>query len=161
MVMARWDPFRELRRMQDMADRLSGDFGRSAALDIGAWAISTDVIEKKDNIVVRAAAPGINPEDIDVSIENNILTISVERRGETELGQEGRYLLRESSEGIFRRSLQLPNIVDADRAESYYENGVITLTFPKLEQAKARRIEVKAAGGQQQLDTGERRQEAA
>jgi HSP20 family protein len=161
MVMARWDPFRELRRMQDMADRLSGDFGRSAALDIGAWAISTDVIENKDNIVVRAAAPGISPEDIDVSIENNILTISVERRGETEQGQEGRYLLRESSEGIFRRSLQLRNIVDADRAESHYENGVITLTFPKLEQAKAKRIEVKAAGGQQQLGSRERQQEAA
>ncbi|MEX2598325.1 MAG: Hsp20/alpha crystallin family protein [Dehalococcoidia bacterium] len=154
MVMARWDPFREMRRMQQMTDRLwRSSSAEGEAMEIGAWTMPLDIVENNDSIVVRAAVPGIDPQEIDVSVEDNILTISAERRSESEQ-QEGRYLLQESAEGSFRRSVRLPNIIDGEQAESSCENGVLSITFPKQEQKKARRIEVKS-GGQQQLESTE------
>ncbi len=149
MVMARWDPFREMRRMQQLMDRV----WRSEAPELGAgaiepWTIPMDVIENDSSVVVSASIPGVDPKDISVSVEDNILTISAEREEEHE-AQEGRFLMRECSSGAFRRSLRLPNVIESERAESRYENGMLTVTFPKSEQKRARRIEVKGSEGQQ------------
>jgi HSP20 family protein len=149
MVMARWDPIREIRRMQGTMDRLwrtmSPEFD---AGDIEAWTTPMDIVETQDNVRIRAVVPGVEPQDINVSVEDNVLTITAERREEHEQ-QDERYLMRESGEGICRRSVRLPNVLDSEKAESQYENGVLTITFPKQEQKKARRIEIRP--GRQQL----------
>ena len=160
MAMSRWDPWREMRRMQETMDRLWRGTGReSDAMDIAGWTMPMDILETNDSIVVQTAVPGIDPGHIDVSVEDNVLTISAERHGrETE--ESDRYLMQETSEGVFRRSVRLPNIIDAERAESACENGMLTVTFPKQEQKKAKRIQISSGGGQQQLGSGGSQQAA-
>ena len=105
------------------------------------WSVPLDVAEDGDSIVVRATVPGVDPSDIQVNIEDGVLTISAETAEENEVKGES-YLLRERSTGSYRRLLRLPDTVDADKAESSYQHGVLTVTFPKQEAKKSRRIEV-------------------
>jgi HSP20 family protein len=100
-------------------------------------------VQDGDNVVVRASLPGVSPDDISVDIEDGVLTISSDAASENEKGEDA-YLLRERRSGSFHRSLRLPDTVDANGGESSYELGVVTVTFPKVEAKKARRIEVKA-----------------
>ena len=102
------------------------------------------MVQKEDGIVVRASLPGIDPKDIDVTIEDGVLAIKGETSSETEESTDV-YLLRERRAGRFDRRLKLPDYVDAESAEPAYENGVVTITFPKLEAKKAKRLEIKAA----------------
>ncbi|MCI0440788.1 MAG: Hsp20/alpha crystallin family protein [Chloroflexi bacterium] len=144
MVMQRWDPFNELRQMQDTMNRLWRGYGVRDGEDVmESWAVPLDVVQEGDNILVRASMPGIKPEDINVTLENDVLTIKGETRSETEK-TEGNYLLRERRSGAFHRSLRLPDTVDTEKADTKYENGVLTVTFPKIEAKKAKRLEVKA-----------------
>jgi HSP20 family protein len=107
------------------------------------WAIPLDVVEEDGAILVRASVPGLKPEDIDVSIEDNLLTIKAETKVEGER-QEGGFLMRELRSGTFHRSLRLPDSVDADNARTDYENGVLTVTLPKAESKKAKHLLVTA-----------------
>jgi HSP20 family protein len=120
MVLRRWEPFRELRQMQGNLDRLWRDLGHGAGDegDVESWAIPLDVVQEGDNIVVKASVPGVNPEDIDVSIENDVLTIKGHTKEERE-HQEGNYLMRERRSGSFYRALRLPDTVDSDQAQSH------------------------------------------
>jgi len=144
MVLQRWDPFTELRRMDDMMNRFWRGFGDLDAESRGAetWGIPLDVELRGDEVVVTASVPGIKPDDIQLSIEDNVLTIRAETRSEDEQKSDG-YLVRERRAGNFYRALRLPDSVDPDRAESHYENGVLSVRFPKAESKKAKQIPVR------------------
>ena len=140
MVMQRWDPFRDVRQMEDMMNRFwRGSPGyRDGTED---WNVLLDVIQKKDDIVVKASVPGVKPEGIRVTVEDNVLTLRAERRPETE-GPDVTYLLQERPMGSFYRALRLPDTVDTGKIESECENGVLTVTLPKAEEKK-KQIEIR------------------
>src|ERR687896_922167 len=150
MVLRRWEPFRELRKMQGNLDRLWRDLGHGGgeAGNVENWAIPLDVVQQGDNIVVKASVPGVNPEDIDVSIENDVLTIKGQTKEERE-HQEGNYLMRERRSGSFYRALRLPDTLDSDQAQSHYEHGVLSITFPRMESKRARRLQITSGQGSQ------------
>ncbi len=142
MVLQRLDPFNELRQVRsrlwrgiDIA-RVNGENGTSK------WAVPLDVIQDGDNIVVRASMPGVKTDDISVTIENEVLTIDGKTESEGE-GKDGSYLMRERRSGTFHRALRLPDTIDVDNADTSYENGVVSITFPKVESKKAKRLELK------------------
>ena len=142
MVLQRWDPFAEMRRMEDAINRMwSGS--RPAGYDSGRWDIPLDVVQQDDDIVVRASMPGLNPDEINVTLEDGLLTIEGEMSSETE-ANESDYLLKERRVGRFHRSLRLPDSVDAEKARPSYENGLLTISVPKQEAKKARRLEVRS-----------------
>ena len=142
MVLQRLYPFNELRqahnrlwRSVDVA-RINGENGTSK------WAVPLDVIQDGDNIVVRASMPGVKADDISVTIENEVLTIKGKTESEGEV-KDGSYLMRERRSGTFHRALRLPDTIDVDNADTSYENGVVSITFPKVESKKAKRLELK------------------
>jgi HSP20 family protein len=122
--------------------------GGSEPENVENWAIPLDVVQQGDNIIVKASVPGVNPEDIDVSIENDVLTIKGQTREERE-HQEGNYLMRERRAGSFYRALRLPDTLDSDQAQCHYEHGVLSITFPRMEAKRARRLQVSSGQGSQ------------
>lgn len=149
MSIVRYDPFHDLRNLQDEVNRLfstniSRVFG-DEGIARGAWNPSIDIYENKDQIVVEAELPGMSREDFDLSIENNVLTLRGERRFEKK--DEGdNYHRVERSYGSFTRSFTLPQTVTGETANAEYKNGVLRVTLPKREEVKARRIEIKNTG---------------
>ena len=139
MTMRRWDPFADFRRADDILNRFFGGAARGAAASAERWDFPMDVLRDGDDLIVRASLPGVSPDEIGVTIEDGLLTIE----GETEKG-EGEYLLRERRFGRFHRALRLPGSVDADKASPRCENGVLTISLPKREEKKARRLEIKS-----------------
>lgn len=105
-----------------------------------------DVIANENSIEIKASLPDVDPEQVDISVEDDVLTIKGQTSSEHEEQKEGQYLLRERRFGSFYRAVRLPDVVDTERAESSYENGVLTITFPKSERAKAKKIQIKGRG---------------
>ena len=140
MYMLHYDPFREIRRFngQRNCGLLGvGSFGDNA----GRWQLPLDVLEWDDGVVVTASVPGIKPEDLEVTIEDNVLTI----HGKTEFAEDTKdehFIIRERRAGAFQRSVRLPEYVNADEAITNYEHGVLSVTLPKAEEKKARRLEI-------------------
>jgi len=147
MAIMRWDPFRELAEMRRAMDRLFEEsFGRVTRLlpwEEAAMAIPVDMYETEDNLVVRASLPGVKPEDVDISITGDSLTIRGEAKAKEEVKREG-YYRQELRYGACARSLSLPTRVDADKADATFENGILTVTIPKVEEARVKTIKVKA-----------------
>ena len=143
MVMRRWEPFNELRRMQDTIDHFWRGFAPTppGSLEPESWAIPLDVVQEGDEIIVHAALPGVNPEDISVAIDDDVLTIRGQTAGERER-LEGNYLMRERHTGRFHRALRLPDILDTEKAQPRYDNGVLTIAFPKVAAKQARQLTV-------------------
>ena len=143
MALQRWYP-RELRGVDTPFDRLWRGFGLRpfTGRDLGYRVPALDVEETDGSLVVKASVPGVRAEDIEVTTEGGVLTIKAESSKEDE-AKEGSYLIRERRTGLFYRSIRLPEVVDAESAESSYENGVLTVSLPKHEDRKARRGEVK------------------
>ena len=145
MFLQRWDPFGELRR-------INGSFGhprrghgyRSPTATVNAWNVPLDVVSDADSVIVRASLPGVKPEDIDVTVEDGLLTIKGGADVEGQ-GDDGNYLLHERRTGRYHRAVRLAGSIDTTNAESRYEDGVLTITLPKAEAQKARRLEIKAA----------------
>ena len=150
MNIVRYDPFRDLRGLQDEMNRLfSSTFSRGGSDEQmfgGAWTPSVDIYENKDNIVLEAELPGMKPEDVEISIENNVLTIHGERKFEKK-DENDNFHRVERSYGSFTRSFTLPPTVQSENANAEFENGVLRLTLAKREEAKPRRIEIKAGSG--------------
>ena len=149
MNIIKYDPFREMRSLQDEVNRLfASSFtrgGNDNDLMRGAWSPSVDIFENQNEIVLEAELPGLRPEDVNISIENNVLTIHGERKFEKK--DEGDNFHRvERSYGSFTRSFTLPPTVQSENAQAEFENGVLKLTLAKREEAKPRRIEIKATG---------------
>ena len=146
MAIVRYDPFRDLRSLQEEVNRLfSTNMTRAfddEGIGRGAWAPSVDIYENKDQIVLEAELPGMKQEDFDLSIENNVLTLRGERRFE-KTDETDNYHRVERSYGSFTRSFTLPQSVSGEGATADYSNGVLRVTLPKREETKARRIEIK------------------
>ena len=146
-ALTRWEPMRDLATMRQVMDRLFDDdmYRMSSGWDRNGGetaSLALDVAEKDDAYVVKASLPGVNAEDVDITLTDNVLTIRGETKADNEIKQEN-YHLRERRFGTFMRSVTLPNAVDADKIEAVNENGVLTLTLPKAESVKPRKIEVK------------------
>ncbi len=159
MSIVRYDPFRDLRTLQEEVNRLfSTNLTRAfddEGIGRGAWAPSVDIYENKDQIVLEAELPGMNQEDFDLSIENNVITLRGERKFE-KTEESDNYHRVERSYGSFTRSFTLPQTVSAESATAEYNNGVLRVTLPKREETKARRIQVSGTGSgatQKTIDT--------
>ena len=159
MTVVRYDPFRDLRSLQEEVNRLfSTNLTRAfgdEGIGRGAWAPSVDIYENKDQIVLEAELPGMKQEEFDLSIENNVITLRGERKFE-KTDEADNYHRVERSYGAFTRSFTLPQTVSPEGATAEYNNGVLRVTLPKREETKARRIEVsgtQAGGTQKTIDT--------
>ena len=142
MAIQRWYPMYEFPRIRRAMDRRWPGFGFAFdGIERRGWAIPLDVVEEGDDLVVRASLPGVSPEHIDVSIDDRVLTIKAETKVEEER-KEGGYLMKESRSGSFHRSLRLPDTADSEKAQTLYENGVLTVTLPKAESRKAKHLKV-------------------
>lgn len=146
MALVRWDPFRELTALQNEVNRLFSRAGEGSLGERQSWMPSVDVIEAEDAIRFKAEIAGMRPEDIKLEVEDNVLTISGERRFEEEV-REDKYYRIERRYGSFTRSIALPQNVDTTSIEANYENGVLEVSVPKVEEAKPKRIAVKVTEG--------------
>jgi HSP20 family protein len=146
MAIMRWDPFRELDTLQDRMNRMFDEslFRLRPTRGEALWSPSVDIYEDNNHIVVRAELPDMNEKDVDVSIENNMLTLKGEKKLEREEKKDNYHLI-ESSWGSFSRSFNLPSTVDADKAEAKFEKGVLRISLPKKEEAKPKQIKVKVS----------------
>ena len=160
MTIVRYDPFRDLRTLQEEVNRLFSTnltraFGDDEGIGRGAWAPSVDIYENKDQIVLEAELPGMKQEDFDLSIENNVITLRGERKFE-KTDETDNYHRVERSYGAFTRSFTLPQTVSPEGATAEYNNGVLRVTLPKREETKARRIQVsgsEAGASQKTIET--------
>ena len=143
-VLTRWDPFREFSTLQDRMNRLFRDSfteGRDEALTTTGFAPAVDVYEDEHNVTLKIEVPGIEEKDIDVRIENNLLTVHGERKFEKEEKEEN-YRRIERQYGSFTRSFTLPNTVDTEKVNANYEKGVLNITLAKKAEAKPKQIKV-------------------
>lgn len=142
----RWDPFSEMASLQQAVDRLFGEsrpwraFGGSDAAEVY---FPVDLYETADEVVLKASLPGVKPEDIDISVTGQQVTLKGETREEHEEKAES-YYRRERRSGSFVRQLSLPTEVESGKAEATFEHGVLQLRLPKAEQNKPRSIKVQA-----------------
>ena len=147
-TLVRWDPFRDLASLHNRVGRLfeeglcglRGD-QREEALDSRAWAPAVDILEKDNEIVLRADLPGIDPKDVDIQVQNGTLTLRGERKFESDV-KEDNFRRVERVYGSFVRSFSLPQTVDSEHVAAEYKNGVLEVTLPKRPEAKPRQIKV-------------------
>ncbi|MBX3265940.1 MAG: Hsp20/alpha crystallin family protein [Acidobacteria bacterium] len=148
MSMIKFDPFRELRTLNDEMNRLfsavpasvdRGEFAR------GSWSPNVDIYEDENRLIVEAELPGMNREDFEVSVENNVLTLKGERKFEKKTEGDN-YHRVERAYGSFTRQFTLPQTITAEGATADFENGVLRVALPKREETKARKIEITASG---------------
>src|SRR4029434_9800399 len=146
--LTRWDPFSDMLSLRQAMDRLfedawvrPGSWGVAAGNGNTATTLPVDVSETDDELFVSATLPGIKPEDIDVTVQGDTLTIKAETKSD-ETTEQGNYHRRERRFGQFYRQLALPVSVKADSAQAHFENGILKLHLPKAEEAKERRIQV-------------------
>src|SRR5437660_11277132 len=142
-TLARWEPFRGATSLQDHVNRLfNDDFERRGEeSSLTAWAPAVDIYETEHELVVKADLPEIDPKDLDIRVENNILSIRGERKFEKKVSED-KYLRVERAYGSFSRSFSLANTVNSEAIKADYQNGVLTLTIPKSEEAKPKQIKV-------------------
>lgn len=143
----RFDPEREFLSLRDAMNRLMEESFVLPSM-IGevrgsgrSWGLAVDMYETNDNLIVKASVPGIKPEQLDVTVQGETLTIKGETQAEQER-EQGRYHVRERRQGAFSRTLTLPFPIQNDKVQATFENGVLTLTLPKAEEIKPRNIKV-------------------
>ncbi|HMI54040.1 MAG TPA: Hsp20/alpha crystallin family protein [Candidatus Saccharimonadales bacterium] len=136
--------------MQEQINRAFGDaLGRAGQeSNLTSWAPAVDILETEHALVVEADLPDVNPEELDIRVENNILTIRGERKFEKTV-KESNYLRVERSYGTFARSFSLPNTVKSEAIKADYQNGVLKLSIPKREEAKPKQIKVQVGAGRE------------
>jgi len=148
MALVRFQPFvDDFQTLQERFTRILRDstlaqVGNEEAM--GSWAPLCDIYEEGDNIVVKAELPGLDRNDIDVQVENNVLTLRGERKRENEVKSENLFRT-ERYYGTFTRSFTLPATVDTEKIRAEYKEGVLLLTMPKVEEAKPRKIKVQTS----------------
>jgi HSP20 family protein len=139
----RWEPFRGATTLQEQVNRLFSDvFERNhTASSLSTWAPAVDIYEGEHELVVKADLPDIDPKELDIRVENNVLTLRGERKFEKNVNEDN-YLRVERTYGSFSRSFSLSNTVNAEAIKADYQNGVLSLTLPKREEAKPKQIKV-------------------
>ena len=142
-TLTRFEPFRDSNTLQDQINRLFNQaFERtSQEANLTAWAPAVDIYETEHELVVKADLPEIQPEQLDIRVENNTLTIRGERKFQQEVNEEN-YLRVERTYGAFTRSFSLPNTVDTEGIRAEYLNGTLILRLPKREESKPKQIKV-------------------
>ncbi len=143
----RYNPLREAMTLNRQMDRLMEGAMRGSELWDGSmdWALPLDVIENDNEYVVKASLPGIKADDIEVTYHNQTLTVKGEMKQEEDVSEE-KYHLHERRYGVFSRSITLPSGVDGEAIKADFENGVLSLSLPKKEELKARRINIQSGG---------------
>jgi HSP20 family protein len=149
MTIVRWDPFRDLSTMQERVNRVFGDFYRGSDDDVmrrGTWVPPVDIYDAGNHqLVIKAELPDMNKEDIEITIENNALTLRGEKKMDSTIKDEQCHRI-ERAYGAFSRSFSLPPSVDSSKVTADYKNGVLTLTLPMREESKPRQISVQVQG---------------
>jgi HSP20 family protein len=143
----RWEPMSEMVTLRDAMDRLFDEaFTRPWGLangGRGAGMPAVDMYQTDENVVVKVAVPGIKPEDVQISVTGDLLTIKGDTKEESDT-KEKAYHIREQRWGTFERTLTLPTAVNSEKAQAEFENGVLSVTLPKAEDVKPKTITVKA-----------------
>ena len=144
MALVRWDPARELAGMEiDRLNRMFSDFYNESVAR--AWTPPVDIYESDNHaLVLKAELPDVKREDINVTVENNVLTLRAERQLEKAIARD-RFQRLERQYGSFSRSFTLPNVVDTEKIKAEYRDGVLRVTLPKREEAKPKQIQVKVS----------------
>ena len=143
MALVKWDPFREFNTVRGDLGRFLGE-DWDLPMSTTSWNPSVDIFENDNEIVVRAELPGMSAKDMDVKLENNVLTLRGERRFEKEAKEEN-YHRVERQYGTFSRSFSLPMSVNSDKVTAEYKDGVLKIVLPKKEEIKPKPIKVEAA----------------
>jgi HSP20 family protein len=146
MTLVRWEPFREFSAMQDRVNRVFNEFYRGADDDVmrrGAWVPSVDIYNNgKEELVIKAELPDLSKEDIDITVENNMLTLKGEKKMDLAV-KDDQYHRIERVYGTFSRTFSLPPTVDSSKVSAEYKNGVLTIALKMKEEAKPKQIQVK------------------
>jgi len=142
-TLSRWEPFRGASTLQEQVNRLFNDVldRSSEESSLTSWAPAVDIYETAQELVVKADLPDVDAKDLDIRVENNILTIRGDRKFEKKVAEEN-YLRVERAYGAFSRSFSLANTVNSEAIKADYQDGVLTLTIPKREEAKPKQIKV-------------------
>lgn len=158
MNIVRWEPLREMVTLRQAMDRLLQDsfvnIPRGDGLEGNGFVPAVDIIETADKIGIKAAVPGVKPEDIDINITADGVTLKGETRSESEV-REDNYVRRECRYGTFARTIALPPGLKIDKAEATVDNGVLTLDIPKEEEVKPKSIKIKARAESKKLGSTE------
>jgi HSP20 family protein len=153
-VITRWDPFREFSTLQDRMNRLFRDSygpeGREENLNNTSFAPPVDVYEDEHSVNLKIEVPGVDEKDIEVRIENNVLTVQGERKFEKEEKQEN-FRRVERQYGSFTRTFTLPTTVDAEKVAASYDKGILKIALPKKAEAKPKQIKV-SVGSEKTLE---------
>ncbi len=149
MAVIRWTPFRELSTVQERMNKLFEDVMRSPyrgdeGLATANWAPVVDIFETEKEIVLQAELPGMQEKDIDIKVEDNVLSVSGERRMEKEVKEENYHRI-ERAYGSFNRSFTLPRTVDREGIKAAYKDGVLKVSLPKKEEVKPKQIKIDVA----------------
>ena len=147
-TITRWEPFRNLFSLQEQVNRLFDSTFPSHRDEstLTAWAPAVDVFETEDELVIKADLPDVAEKDLDVQIENNMLTIRGERKFEQKVKEEN-YLRMERAYGSFSRSFSLPNTVNTEAIKAEYKDGVLNVTLPKRAESKPKQVKVAVSNG--------------
>ena len=153
-TLIRWNPVREMMDLRREFDRLF-----DSALDMPAfrsettstWGLALDLIENEDDYVIKASVPGIAPDDLEITLSDNTLTISGEFKQDESINEE-QYRMRERRYGSFQRSVTLPTTVDREGIEANYDDGILTLQVPKAEEVKPKRIAIHVPQARQTIE---------
>lgn len=146
MAIVRWEPFRDLLSLQERMNRMFGEFRNTHSSDDewalgGSWAPAVDIYEQGNDIVLKAELPGVDSKDVDIRLENNVLTLRGQRKFENEVKKES-YHRVERSYGSFSRSFTLPSVVDQQAIKAEVKDGILKVVLPKREEAKPKQIEI-------------------
>ncbi len=148
MTITRWRPSRDLRSCNAMYDyspmsrMLEEFFGTDRGEGALFWGPNVDIMDSEDSYEILAELPGVRPEDVKISLNNNVLTVSGEKKQELKEDRENNVIRTERSYGRFERSFSLPTTVQSDKVRATYDHGVLRIILPKAEQAKSRQISI-------------------
>jgi HSP20 family protein len=159
MALVRWEPVRELTSLQNDMNRLFNTFFDTPSTGNGGntprrWIPAMDLVETDEHFVLKADLPGLAEEDVNLEVEDNVLTVSGERKAEHEDKREG-YVRVERSYGAFRRSLTLPEGVDPEGVSARFDKGVLEVHIPKPEERKPRRVAIQVGDRPAAIDGDE------
>jgi HSP20 family protein len=145
MAIVRWRPFRDMMNIQDEVNRLFDDFlGRPllrTEWSEEVWSPSVDISETEDNVIIKAEMPGLNKDDVKISLQDNTLTLMGEKKQE-KVEKDANYHRVERSYGVFNRSFTLPTSVKSDKIKATYKDGILSITLPKTEEVKPKEIPI-------------------
>jgi HSP20 family protein len=144
MAIVKYNPFRELRTMQDQMNRMldmawNREFGEE--LKEGVWQPPVDIYEDEHSVIIKAEVPDVEQKDIEVKIENGTLTLRGERKHSSDIRKENYYRV-ERYFGQFQRSFSLPQTIDQDKVQATCDKGILTITLPKREESKPKPISI-------------------